>query len=50
LAEDDTDCGIHHLLIRRKRRLWRVRLPALLQPQARPVAHPGYRGRTTGAH
>jgi SRSO17 transposase len=50
LAEDDTDSGVHHFADPAQRRLWRARLPALLQLQARPVAHPGYRGRTTLAH
>ena len=45
LAEDDTDTGAHHLLIRRKRRHRRARLPTLLQPAARPAARPGHRGR-----
>ena len=50
LAEDDTDTGDHHLLIRRNDTTGEQRLPALLQPDARPVAHPGRRGGSALAH
>ena len=49
-AEDDTDTGVHHLLIRRNDAHRRARLPALLQPAPGAAAHAGRCGRSALAH
>ena len=50
LPEDDTDTGVHHLLIRRNDATGELAYLRCYSPRPVTAAHPGRRGRSTLAH